>query len=228
MEYLILSPDDFASHAADRIAREILDLGGSRAALSLALSGGNTPGPVNRALARRSDIPWGRIDLYFADERAVPLNAPESNYRMVRESLLDHLPAPLHAVHRMEAEREEVAQAAADYAALLPDQLDLLLLGLGEDGHTASLFPIQTDPDDPRRVFSVVAPKPPPLRMTIGPRLVQAAGTRRIVLVQGGSKASAVAMACEGPWNPSACPGQLARDGLWILDQPAARELGGN
>lgn len=225
MELLILSSDDFAAKAADRIAREILELASSGPVLTLALSGGNTPGPVNRILAQRTDLPWNRIDVYFADERAVPPDHPESNYRMVRESLLDHLPVPPHAVHRMDAEREDVDRAAAEYARLLPDQLDLLLLGLGEDGHIASLFPNQTDSDDPRRVFPVIAPKPPPLRLTIGPRVVRAAATRRIVLVQGKSKARAVATACEGSWNPADCPGQLAREALWILDQPAAGRL---
>jgi len=143
---------------------------------------------------------------------------------MVRESLLDHLPVPPHAVHRMEAEREDGELAAADYARLLPDRFDLLILGLGEDGHIASLFPHQTDPDDPRRVLPVIAPKLPPRRMTIGPRVVLAAA-RRIVLVQGESKANPVATAYEGPWNPSACPGQLAREALWILDRPAASLL---
>lgn len=225
MEFLILTPDDFASGAADRIAREILDLAPSRPTLSVALSGGNTPGPVNRLLAGRGDLPWGGMEVYFADERAVPPDHPESNYRMARESLLDRLPAPPRAVHRMEAEREDREAAAAEYARLLPDQFDLLLLGLGEDGHVASLFPHQADPDDTRRVFPVIAPKPPPRRMTIGPSLVRAALTRRIVLVQGKAKASAVATACQGAWNPAVCPGQLTREAVWILDQAAASRL---
>ncbi|HEV8124923.1 MAG TPA: 6-phosphogluconolactonase [Gemmatimonadales bacterium] len=225
MELLILSTDDFASLAADRIAREIADLAQSRKLLSLALSGGNTPGPVNRILAERADLPWDRVVVYFADERAVPPDHPESNYRMVRESLLDRLPVPPRAVHRMEAERENLDAAAAEYARLLPERLDLLLLGLGEDGHIASLFPQQTDAEDSRRVFPVMAPKPPPLRMTIGPRVVRADRTRRLMLVQGKAKANAVATACEGPWNPADCPGQLAREALWILDRPAASRL---
>jgi 6-phosphogluconolactonase len=228
MEFLILAPDDFAPRAADRVAREILNLAPTCPILSLGLSGGNTPGPVNRLLAQRADVPWSRIEVYFADERAVPPDHPESNYRMVRESLLDRLPVPPHAVHRMAAEREDMDPAAAEYACLLPDHLDLLLLGLGEDGHIASLFPHQTDSDDPRRVFSVIAPKPPPLRMTIGPRVVRAPATRRIVLAQGKAKANAVATACEGPWNPTDCPGQLAREALWILDHPAASRLEGD
>jgi len=227
MEFLILAPDDFASNAADRIAREILDVSPAGPTLSLGLSGGNTPGPVNRLLAQRADLPWSRIDVYFADERAVPPEHPDSNYRMVRETLLDRLPMPPHAVHRMAAEREDMDPAAAEYARLLPDHLDLLLLGLGEDGHIASLFPNQTHSDDPRRVFSVIAPKPPPLRMTIGPRVVRAPATRRIVLAQGKSKAEAVATACQGPWNPADCPGQLAREALWILDDSAASRLEG-
>jgi 6-phosphogluconolactonase len=223
-EFLILDPAEFAARAADRIAGEILALDEAPGTLSLAVSGGNTPVPVNRILARRADLPWNRIDLYFADERGVPPEDPESNYRMVRQSLLDHLPVPPHVVHRMETEREDGERAAADYAGLLPDRLDLLILGLGEDGHIASLFPHQFDRDDPRRVFPVIAPKPPARRMTIGPGVVRAA-VRRIVLAQGESKAGSVALACEGAWNPSACPGQLARDSLWILDRSAAKGL---
>lgn len=223
-ETLVLDPAEFAARAADRIAREILDVASAPGTLSLAVSGGNTPAPINRRLARRADLPWNRIDLYFADERGVPPDHPQSNYRMTRESLLDHLAVPPHAVHRMEAEREDGESAAADYARLLPDRFDLLILGLGDDGHIVSLFPGQTDPDDPRRVFPVTAPKPPSRRMTIGPSVVRAA-VRRIVLVQGESKSSAVAMACEGPWHPSAWPGQLAREALWILDRAAANGL---
>lgn len=226
MESLILPAESFTSQAAERIAVEIKKLGHTTGILTLALSGGTTPRPVNRILAERRDLPWDRMDLFFADERAVPPDDPESNYRMVRESLLDHLPLPPHMVHRIETTHGDLDRAALDYAAVLPPRLDLLLLGLGEDGHIASLFPGQTDPDDPRPVFPVNAPKPPPKRITIGPVVIRGA-RRRIVLARGEAKAAAVALACEGPWNPSACPGQLAREALWILDGPAAGRLRG-
>ncbi len=125
----------------------------------------------------------------------------------------------------MEAELPDVEEAAARYERLLPDPIDALVLGVGEDGHTASLFPGSTHLEEgPRRVAVAQSPLPPRMRMTITPRVIRTAG-RVFVLVRGAGKAKAVALALSGPADPNACPARLARGGLWILDTKAAGTL---
>ncbi|MFN3596308.1 MAG: 6-phosphogluconolactonase [Rubricoccaceae bacterium] len=131
-----------ASRTADAL-REAL---AARGEATLCLTGGSTPGPAYEALAR-ADLDWTRVHLFWGDERAVPPEHAESNFRLAREALLDRLPdAARPAVHRIEGERG-AAEAAARYDALLgahfggPPAFDVLHLGMGDDGHTASLFP---------------------------------------------------------------------------------------
>jgi 6-phosphogluconolactonase len=174
---------------------------------------------------RAPGVPWSRVGIYFADERAVPPDDARSNYRLVREFLLDLLSEPAGAVHRMEAELPDLEEAAARYERLLPDPIDALVLGVGEDGHTASLFPGSTHLEEgPRRIAVTQSPLPPPTRMTITPRVIRTA-RRVFVLVRGAAKAEAVALALSGPADPNACPARLARGGLWILDAKAAGSL---
>jgi 6-phosphogluconolactonase len=227
-DVLVTHPERFAVVAADVLAEALraraLEKPGE-ALVSLALSGGSTPGPVYERLARTPDVPWRRVGIYFADERAVPPDDAQSNYRLVSECLLDLLSEPAGAVHRMEAELPDVEEAAARYERLLPDPIDVLVLGVGEDGHTASLFPGSTHLEEgPRRVVVAQSPLTPRTRMTITPRVIHTAG-RVFVLVRGAAKAKAVALALSGPADPSACPARLARGGLWILDTQAAGSL---
>lgn len=194
-------------------------------ALSLALAGGSTPRAAYRRLAAEPDLPWPRIRIYFGDERRVPPGHAESNYRMAREALLSHLPTRPAAVHPMDGDAADPEAAATAYAALLPDALDLLILGIGEDGHTASLFPgAPALREERRRVVPAVAPVEPRERLTITPPVIRAA-RRVVVLARGAGKAEAVARALEGPRDPAACPAQLARQGVWVLDLEAASAL---
>src|SRR5215831_5336093 len=147
---------------AARGGRRRLDreAGRARGRFDMALNGGNTPRPVYEALAQKR-LPWPQMHFWFGDERCVPPDHPDSNYRMAHEALLAHVPA---VVHRMEAERADREAAAAEYAAALPEVLDLIHLGMGEDLHTASLFPGRVSPPG-KRVFHVTeSPKPPPDR----------------------------------------------------------------
>jgi 6-phosphogluconolactonase len=115
----------------------------------VALAGGSTPKQIYQLLAKQ-DLPWHQIQLFWGDERCVPLDDPRSNYRMVQEVLLDHIAIPAINVHRIQAELE-TAQAIDDYQRQLERALgktgsfDLVHLGLGTDGHTASLFPATPD-----------------------------------------------------------------------------------
>src|SRR5579872_4235505 len=154
--------------AAEVLAKKIQASVRARGRCTIALSGGSTPGPVyeeigNSDLARI--LPWSQLEIYFADERAVPIDDVESNYRLVKETLLRSHPDVLGQVFRMPADATDRDQAAKRYARRLPDPLDLLVLGMGPDGHTASLFPGSAALDEKeQRVVPVMAPKPPPQR----------------------------------------------------------------
>ncbi|HUR38262.1 MAG TPA: 6-phosphogluconolactonase [Planctomycetota bacterium] len=222
--------DELRRLAAEVIARKIQSAVQARGRCSIALSGGSTPGPVYEELGN-SDlaelIPWTQLDIFFADERAVPLDHPESNYRLVKDTLLRSHPEAFGQMFRMPADAPDRDQAAKRYARRLPDPLDVLVLGLGPDGHTASLFPGSPAIDETeQRVVAVTAPKPPPERMTITPMVIRKA--RAIIMIAAGAeKAPAVARALNGVEDPKTTPGQLARRGTWIVDQAAAGPLAG-
>lgn len=221
--------DAFPRRAAEWLAESIAAVLASRGHCTIALSGGRTPGPVYTALAAGDSnrIDWNRVDVYFADERGVPPDDPESNYRMVRETLLTRVPVPAAQVHRVKGESPDLEGAAAAYARELPDALDVLVLGMGADGHTASLFPRSPAVlEQRRRAMVVESPKPPRRRITITPPTITAA--RHVaVLVTGREKAPAVARALEGDAAPLDVPAVLARPphGVWILDVAAAGQL---
>lgn len=222
---IVVAPEALPETAARRIAQVIEQAITRRGAATVALAGGTTPRAVYRQLAQVHRLPWDKIEIYFGDERAVPPRDPLSNYRLARETLLEAVPIPPARVHRMPAERPDREAAAEEYAAQLPAQLDLLILGVGEDGHTASLFPGSSAMrETARKVIAVAGPKAPRHRLTITPPVIASASTI-VVLVSGSEKAKAVAEALEGPEHPLDCPAQLARQGIWIMDQAAATGL---
>lgn len=224
-EIVVVPRGGFAAAAATRLAASMREIVGERPGpLSLALAGGSTPRPVYAALAETANAPWGRIEVFFGDERAVPPDDPDSNYRMARESLLDRVPMPDKLVHRMKADAPSLEDAAAEYASVLPKALDLVILGIGTDGHTASLFPGADTLRAEARVVRAVSPAPPRDRLTVTPPVL-ACALRIVVLAAGEEKAAPVARALTGPWDPEACPAQLARRGLWLLDTAAASAL---
>ena len=207
--------EEVAAAAADIVTAEIRS--GAR---TLVLAGGSTPRRCYQLLAEE-EVEWGRLTILFGDERCVPPDDPQSNYLMAREALLDRV-TPM-SVHRMPGELGPDA-AAALYepvvAALRP--LDLVLLGLGPDGHTASLFPgHQSLQEDKRLVLPVRgAPKPPPDRVTLGLATLREA--RRILfLVSGRDKADAVSRARKGQ-----VPASMVFRADWLIDRAAAGENG--
>ncbi|MBL4845309.1 MAG: 6-phosphogluconolactonase, partial [Planctomycetes bacterium] len=206
-----------------RVAAAIEAAVAERGVATIALAGGGTPRPVYQALTERSDLPWEHVEFFFGDERCVSPDDPQSNYRMAREALLDAHPTAV--VHRMEGEREDREAAADAYAAALPERLDVVLLGMGGDGHTASLFPgDEALAERERRVVVVQGPKPPPWRLTITAPVIEAARSV-LVLVTGAGKANMVARALADTASVRELPIQLALNGTWFLDQDAASEL---
>jgi len=194
----------------------------ARGRFDVALAGGSTPRPIYETLATM-DLPWSQIHVWFGDERCVPPDHPDSNYRMARLALLDRVPA---VAHRMEADRPDREAAAAEYAAALPDVLDAMLLGMGEDLHTASLVPgVDWGRPVGKKVIHVTGfPKPPPDRLTVTPDVI-ARARAILVAVAGAGKAGQVALALTGPSRPDLYPIHLARRATWLLDRAAADKL---
>lgn len=214
-----------AAASAQRIAEALRQAISSEGQASLALAGGSTPRAAYEALAKISGLDWARISVYFGDERAVAPDHPESNYFMARAALFERVALPVANIHRMHAEAPERDAAARAYEALLPDHLTVLVLGIGEDGHTASLFPGSPALlERTRRVVPVVGPKPPPERLSITPRVIEAAKCC-IVLAVGAGKAEPVRRALRGPLDVQSTPACLARHGSWLLDHAAAALL---
>ncbi len=208
-----------------------------RGKVHVALAGGNTPRAAYELLAqlpRSSEISWSDVFIYFGDERCVPPDDAQSNYRMARLAFLEAVPIPAANVHRMRGELDP-AEAARDYAAVLRTDLgenpsfDLTLLGLGPDGHTASLFPgSPPDADDDALVRAVYSESSAMWRVTITPKVINASHTVAFA-VEGVEKAAILAAVLEGPRDPVALPSQIVAPSpgrlLWLVDKAAAGTL---
>lgn len=233
-----------AREAASEFSRRARECAAERGRFTVTLSGGSTPRRLYALLADpaapfRSDIPWSRVHFFWGDERHVPPDDPRSNYRMAREELLTRVSVPEQNVHRIEAERPDAADAADAYEreltrffSLAPDQtprFDLVLLGMGPDGHTASLFPGSSALDVRDRL--VAAPWIPKLneyRITLTlPVFNDAAAV--IFMVSGADKADALLASLDPSSPPDALPCQRIRpahgDLLWLVDSTAAGGL---
>ncbi len=208
-----------------------------RGTFHVALSGGNTPRAAYELLAklpRSGDVSWSDVFVYFGDERCVPPDDEQSNYRMARLAFLDAVPIPPANVHRMRGEIDP-AEAARDYAAVLRTDLgdlpsfDLTLLGLGPDGHTASLFPgSPPDADDDALVRAVYSSSSAMWRITITPKVINASRTVAFA-VEGVAKAAILQAVLEGPRDPIARPSQIVAPSpgrlLWLVDDAATGML---
>ena len=220
--------EQFPRVAAEWICSKIEGILASKKQCTMALAGGETPRSVHAHLAGhelRARVDWEKIVFYFGDERCVPPDHPESNYRMAEESLFSNAPIKAEQIRRIHAERADRDKAAADYEIALPEKLDLILLGMGADGHTASLFPGSPALDEKKkRMVAVKGSKPPQWRISITPPVIADAGSV-LVMAKGSSKAPMVARALQGPLDPKEIPIQLAVHGTWIIDSAAAQEL---
>lgn len=224
---------------ADAVARQIADRGAEAISatgrFTLALAGGSTPrAAYDRLATHHPQLDWHRTHVFWGDERCVPPEDPRSNYRMAREALLDRVPIPQRQIHRIRGEAEP-AQAAAEYEQELgalgheTPALDLVLLGLGEDGHTASLFPGQPAVHETtHRVLAVLDPAGTLWRVTLTPPILNAARHVTFV-VAGASKATRLRQVLEGPFTPALLPAQAIRPAqerlTWMVDEAAAGEL---
>ena len=174
----------FAKEAADWVAREARTAVAERGIFRVALAGGETPRAVHQALAGK-DVDWARVQVTFGDERCVPPEDADSNFRMAKESLLDRVPLPPENVFRIRGEiapenaAREYEEKLAAVAARFGERRyahDLILLGMGPDGHTASLFPGSPALEESvRNVIPATGPKPPPQRITMTFPLLNAA-----------------------------------------------------
>ena len=216
----------FADTASDCVAR--------RGAFMVALSGGSTPKALYTLLASDhhwSQLPWPQTHVFWSDERCVPPDDPQSNYRMAQQALLAHVAIPAEQIHRMRGE-DEPSSAAAAYASLLaqefgtPDpRFDLILLGLGDDGHTASLFPHSRALDDVEHL--VAAPfveKLRAYRLTLTLRVLNHAA-KVIFLVSGAAKADALQAVLEESVEAHAWPARMVQPAqgelIWLVDEAA-------
>jgi 6-phosphogluconolactonase len=205
---------------------------------SLVLSGGSTPRTLHGLLASdfRDQIPWAHVHVFWGDERYVSPYDPDSNYRMARETLLDHVPCPAGNIHPMPTHFPSSDAAAREYEKVLRHyfgtdwpHFDLVFLGLGEEGHTASLFPGSPALEEQTRwVVAVKAPAAPPLRLTLTlPALTRAANI--YVLVTGSKKASALhhVIADSTDLNTYPAAGVRLTEGtlIWWVDREAATHL---
>ena len=188
----------------------------------LGVPGGRSPRSLFTFLASRGPGLTG-AEILFTDERAVPPDDPESNFRQVKETLVDPLGALAPRVIRMRAEDPDLESAAREYETHLEESLDFLILGVGEDGHFASIFPGSTLVHErARRVVPVHdSPKPPSRRLTITPRVVDEA-KKVVVVASGESKRKAVTRALFEKGDVESCPARLRREHEWVLDPAAA------
>jgi 6-phosphogluconolactonase len=224
--------------AADLLVRQANLAVAARGRFSVALSGGATPRRTYELLAAqpfKDQAPWGRVHVFWGDERCVPLSDPRSNARLAKAAWLDQVPIPKDQLHPLDCSQAP-ATAARHYEAQLreffagePPVLDLVLLGLGDDGHTASLFPgapALAEKEHWAAAFS--PPGPGPDRVTLTAPLINQAALV-VFLVAGKSKAGILQEVLHGPRDQGRLPAQLIQPQtgklLWLVDLAAAARL---
>jgi 6-phosphogluconolactonase len=234
---IVVLPDSDA--VADEAARRLAEIAqkaiASRGRFTMALSGGSTPRLLFERLSQepyRSGMAWDRVHLFWGDERCVPPDDPGSNYRQAHQAWIAHVPIPSAQVHRVPGEWEP-EQAARQYEETLRRfsgggmlRFDLILLGLGADGHTASLFPGSTTLEERERWVLAVAAEyegRPAHRVTLTLPILNA-GRQVLFLVTGKAKAEIVRAVLQGPGEqlPAQKVQPTAGEVVWLLDEEAA------
>lgn len=242
-------PGSLAYAAAEHFVILAKEAIASRGRFAVALSGGSTPKAMYSLLATdefATRLAWTQVHLFWGDERCVPPDHPDSNFRTAFETLINHVPLPPGNVHRMHGEIEPT-QSADEYERVLrdfflpsPDQIqaetaiarfDLILLGMGNDGHTASLFPgTATIQEQVRWVVALYVEKLRVWRLSLTPVAINAAANV-IFVVSGAGKAERLRQVLTGPYQPGVLPAQVVRPDrgrlLWLVDAAAATSLSG-
>lgn len=238
------NPQELGRFAAKHFARLAIESQRKKQVFNVALAGGSTPKALYELLADenepyRKQLSWENIHFFWGDERHVPPDHPDNNYRMASEAMLTRVGVPLTNVHRIKSEIVDAGKAADEYEHALrktftlgPGQFprfDLILLGMGSDGHTASIFPGSDVINEKRRL--VVGPwieKLKSFRITLTPVVLNNAASI-IFLVSGAEKAKTLHEVLEGEYRPQCLPVQLIAPAtgevLWLVDREAARLL---
>ena len=232
IEEFVAGSAGFVVEAARRSIRE-------RGSFTLVLSGGSTPQPVFARLASgelREQVDWPHVHIFFGDERCVPPDDARSNYGMARETLLDHVPLPAEQIHRMRGEDDPALEAlryeqeiAQFFRTPYFPAFDLILLGMGDNGHTASLFPgTAVLRERERWTAAQYVEVMSAWRVTLTAPLINAA--RQVAfLVEGVGKADMLASVLHGPYQPDVWPAQMIRPAAgelhWLVDSAAAARL---
>lgn len=240
---ILETAEEWARAAAGEIVRCAKEAASRKGRFTLALAGGETPRPVYELLATHPAflklLPWRQTHVFWSDERCVPADHRESNFRMAHEALLSRVPVPAANIHRIPAEMPDPAFAAQQYEKKLREffraapgrfpRFDLILLGMGADGHTASLFPGSTALEDEHALVSAVAgPKGGVPRITFTLPLINHAASV-VFLVFGAGKSEGVREILTAAAGSMSLPAARVRPGngnlLWILDRGAAAML---
>ncbi|MFZ0318408.1 MAG: 6-phosphogluconolactonase [Candidatus Sulfotelmatobacter sp.] len=237
----LTTPQDLFQAAAEDVIRVATDAVTQRGRFTIALSGGSTPRNLYTLIAAnaRANLPWEQIFFFWGDERHVPPTNSESNYRMAQETLLSKIPVPPANIYRIPSENPDATEAAEAYEQTLRKffdpapkkfpRFDLILLGMGPDGHTASLFPeTEALQEQSRFVVANWVEKLNTSRFTLTVPVLNAA-QRVDFLVSGADKASALHEVLEGNAAAEKYPSKLVRPGagkvIWFVDRAAASEL---
>lgn len=224
--------------AADEFTRLACESVQGKGVFTVALSGGSTPRAMYELLGGEyaSRLPFPRIHFFWGDERFVPADHADSNYRAAREAMLSRVDIPPANIHRVDTDAADAQQAAAQYEKSLRDyfrlssgelpRFDLMLLGMGPDGHTASLFPGTSAPKETEKLaVDVWVEKMHSHRITLTPPVFNHA-VNVIFLVAGADKTQTLRSVREGPYEPDRFPSQLIRPAygrlLWMVDRAAA------
>jgi len=234
---------EIARHAAAEVVRIAKESVSARGAFYFALSGGSTPKVLYSLLAEqpalRNSVPWDKMQVFFGDERHVGPGQADSNYQMAADAMLSKVPLKPEQIHRIKGEYPDTAQAAAEYEGVIREQFnlppgafprfDLILLGMGSEGHTLSLFPGTKALHESKRVVTNNwVGKLFTERITLTAPAANAAANL-MFMIAGADKAPALKAVLEGPHEPDQLPAQMVQpsDGrlFWLLDEAAASML---
>ncbi len=237
--------DELARAAAEWFVALATEAIAARGRFTVALSGGSTPRAMHLGLsseALKAQVDWRRVHIFWGDERCVPPDHEHSNYRMAKETLLERAPIPAGNIHRIRGEADP-EQAASEYeqdlrvayfgnASHVPPRFDLIYLGMGDDGHTASIFPGTSAVREPTRWAVAQAHDfpPPPLvaRIRLTPPVINAAA-HVAFLVAGAGKAERLQQVLKGPHQPDKLPAQIIQPTsgklVWMVEEAAAKNI---